>query len=110
MMGLWKAIGGAVAFGVSDAVCFLVAEETLQSTFQSIYGFDRNMATLSTGGVSAAISMVIAALVKLLPTHFHRKYNKVNVNGIFVDAVGVIVGTLVVLGLYKLFSSNKKIR
>lgn len=90
------ALVATTAFGVIDATCFLVAETTIEKQLHKIPGVDENMAELCTGGLSAAIAMMISAWLKGGVGNSHTTH----VNSPLVDASGVILGTLIVLGVY----------
>jgi hypothetical protein len=100
-----------IFFGVIDGLIFIFATETIQQKLASIEGFDANMAELATGGISTATAIFISSFIhEKIHEHFRLIESPV------LDFIGVIIGTLILLGLYYLYKRysedilNKTIR
>ena len=92
-------ISAAIIFSIIDAAFFLVGEQHLQKIFtQNIPLVDDNVANLMTGGISASISILLFSAVKYYLTKHYDIYELS-----IIDALGIIIGTSVVIGLYLLF-------
>jgi len=87
-----------ILFGIIDGILFMVAEEELQKQFVRIPFFDINMAELAAGGISSSVAIFITFYVY---DTLHRYYHLVDHP--FLDAMGVLLGTILVLGLYYLY-------
>jgi len=91
-----------IIFGIIDATVFFIGEETLQKILREKYGFDLAMAELATGGFSAAVSMFIATFVA---ESIESKYQ--TIDHPLLDAFGIILGTIFIILIYKLFLKNR---
>ena len=85
-------------FGIVDAIFFLFAEDTLQEKILKFKFFDGLSSELLTGGISASIAIFVSSFLGML---IRKKY-KIIENPLF-DAIGILVGTIVVLLFYKIF-------
>lgn len=90
----------SILFGIIDALFFLFAETTLQDKINQLYFFDRNMAELLTGGISASIAIFFTTLIRNISNV------KMSSNP-FVDVLGIMIGTFVVIFFYHLFKIKK---
>ena len=92
-------ISAAIIFSIIDAAFFLLGEQHLQKLFtKNIPLVDDNIANLMTGGISAAISILLFSAVKYYITKHYDIYELS-----IIDALGIILGTSVVIGFYLLF-------
>jgi xanthosine utilization system XapX-like protein len=102
--GILLSLISSVLFGFIDSLFFLIGESSLQSVFNNISFFDENMSELTTGGISAAVSLFVATgLVKLI------KHKAEIIESPFVDAIGIIIGMLIVLLGYYIYKEISKI-
>ena len=96
---LFLSILSAVIFSFIDALFFLIGEQHLQNIFENNFAFiDQNIAELITGGISAALSILLFNIVK----HYINKHYQIYEYS-FIDAIGIIIGTAIVIGFYILF-------
>jgi uncharacterized membrane protein YbaN (DUF454 family) len=99
IIGIVLSLLSSVLFGLIDAIMFLVGESSVQKLFNSISFFDKNMAELATGGLSATISIFIATgFVSLIKHRFEILENP------FIDALGILLGTAIVISLYYIYA------
>ena len=84
-----------IIFGIIDGILFMIAEEELQTEFIKISFFDKNMAELAAGGVSSSVAIFITFFVYDKLHHYYHL-----VDHPLIDAFGVLLGTIMVLGLY----------
>jgi len=91
-----------ILFGVIDSVLFLVCERTIQKEMMKIQGVDETMAELTISGISAAVAIFVTFYVYDLI----RKYHKIKDHPAF-DAVGVLVGTGIILLVYVVWKSYR---
>lgn len=103
----------SIIFGIIDSLFFLLAEIELQNLILKIPGFDMNMAELLSGGVSASIAIFFSVMVS---NYIIKKY-KIHNSSPFMDSIGILIGTLVVIGIYYLhriiiykYGKKKKVR
>ena len=100
IIGIVLSLLSSVLFGLIDAIMFLVGESSVQKLFNSISFFDENMAELATGGLSATISIFIATgFVTLIKHKFEILENP------FTDALGIVLGTAIVITLYYVYKT-----
>ena len=103
-IGILLSLISSILFGFIDSLFFLIGESSLQSIFNKISFFDENMSELTTGGISAAVSLFVATgIVKLI-----KKKAEI-IESPFVDALGIIIGMLLVLLGYYLYKQISKI-
>ena len=96
---LFLSILSAVIFSFIDALFFLIGEQHLQNIFKNNIGFvDENVAELMTGGISAALSILLFNIIK----HYINKHFEIYEYS-FIDTIGIIIGTAIVIGFYILF-------
>ena len=91
-------ITSAIIFSMIDAGFFLLGEENLQKILRNKLSINDTIANLITGGLSSAIAILLFSSVKLYIT---RHYNIYELS--IIDALGIILGTAIVIGLYLLF-------
>ena len=103
-MSLAPSLASSTLFGLIDAGFLLVGESTLQGTLTQIDGIDDTTAELWTGGISAALAIFAASYLK---QNVHNMFASNIVESPVVDAIGVIVGTAVVVAVYTL---GKRVR
>jgi hypothetical protein len=85
-----------IIFGMIDAMMFLFAEEDLQSQFNNIPFFDNNMSELLTGSISASVAIFISSIIK------HKLDNSYDIlEHPLIDVAGILIGTFIILALYK---------
>ena len=92
-----------IIFGLIDASFFLIGEETFQKILINKYNFDLPMAELATGGFAASLSIIVASFIS---NHLHSKHTIID--SPIIDAIGIILGTLIILLIYIHFLKNKK--
>ena len=100
-MNLFKiilSITSAVIFSMIDAGFFLLGEEKLQKILRSKFSINDTVANLITGGISSALAILLFSSVKLYITRHYDIYELS-----IIDALGIILGTAIVIGLYLLF-------
>ncbi len=107
MANLWSFIGismlASVIFGIIDALNFFLVEEKLNNFWKQFSFLDETTIPILNGGISAAISIVIAYYVEhYISTH----YNVLKHPGL--EAAGIIIGTVIVLVGYKVLTKNPK--
>lgn len=97
---LFISLISAVVFGVVDALNFLLVEETLTETLESTKIFPKGTIPLVVGGLSAAVSILIAVYIRqILASYSHLLESP------FLDATGVIIGTTIVILGMKLYTN-----
>lgn len=70
----------------------------VQKRLRSIEGFDDNMAELATGGISTATAIFLSSFIhEKIHEHFRL------IESPFLDFLGVIIGTSILLGLYYVY-------
>ena len=92
-----------IIFGIVDASIFLIGEETLQKQLINKFHFDLPMAELATGGFASSLAIFVASFIS---NHLHSKYTIID--SPIIDAIGIILGTLIILLIYIHFLKNKK--
>ena len=107
MANLWSFIGismlASVIFGIIDALNFFLVEEKLNNFWKQFSFLDETTIPILNGGISAAISIVIAYYVEhYISTHF----NVLKHPGL--EAAGIIIGAVIVLVGYKVLTKNPK--
>lgn len=99
----WISIFATSIFGIIDAMFFLFAEDLLQEKIKKFKFFDGISSELLTGGISASIAIFVSTLIGL---QIKKKYNIYE--SPWHDSFGILIGTLVVLVIYKLFNIENK--
>ena len=100
-MNLFKillSITSAIIFSMIDAAFFLLGEEHLQKVLKNKLPINDTVANLITGGLSSAVAILLFSSVKLYITRHYDIYELS-----IIDALGIILGTSIVIGLYLLF-------
>jgi hypothetical protein len=85
-------------FSIIDSSFFLLWEEHYNDTLIEYKIFDKNTGPIFLGALSAAISMFIATLIKVV---FLKKY-KLEENP-FIDFVSIISGAICVIVVYNIY-------
>jgi len=98
-------IFSSVVFGVIDSLFFLIAEDTLQNKIEKLPYFDIDMAELLTGGISAAIAIFISSFVKA-----NISKNIKIIEKPYIESIGIILGTIIMIVTYKFYKIKKTIR
>ena len=93
-----------IIFGIIEALFFLTAEETLEEKLADLPLFNDTMAELLTGGISTAVAILVASTIKI----YIEKNYKIIENP-FIDSAGILIGTLTVVFIYRLFCLIKGI-
>ena len=88
-----------ILFGFIDASFFFLASDTVQKQIIKIPFFNRDMSEVLTGAVSASIAIFLANYIGL----YIKKYYKIYENP-FIDAAGILIGTIILLAIYLLFN------
>ena len=92
-----------IVFGLIDGSFFLFAEEKIQKPIRELKFFDRTSSELFTGGISSAAAIMASSIFQALI----KKYTKTDIKPApILDAIGIMIGTMIVVLLYKMFSSN----
>ena len=89
-------------FGVIDAMFFLFAEDLLQERILKFKFFDEISSELLTGGISASIAIFVSSYIGF---QIKKKYQVLE-SPIY-DSLGILLGTFVVLFIYKIFTLKK---
>ena len=92
-----------VFFGIIDGSLFILAEEFIQTQLIKIPFFDINMAELATGGISTSMALFVASFIR----DTLHKYHHIIENP-FLDLLGVLIGTSILLGIYYLYKTYKE--
>lgn len=88
----------SILFGIIGSSLFLAFEQTVQKKFDDSSVFDKTSAELATDGITTSITIFIATSINLfLSHHFHIIHSP------FIDSLGVIIGTIIVILIYILF-------
>jgi len=90
----------AVVFGAVDALNFLFVEDSLTSVLRSSHVFPKGTVPLAVGGLSTAISVLISVYIR----QALRSYSDL-LESPYIDATGVIIGTLLIILLVKLYTN-----
>jgi len=89
----------SISFGVIDALNFLLIEHKLESFWKKFKFLDDKTIPLINGGIAAAISILIAVYIEhYLEVHYTLFKHPA------IDATGVIIGTVSVILLNKLYT------
>ena len=91
-----------IVFGLIHGSFLLFAEEKIQKPIKQMKYFNKISAGLLTGGISAACAIMFSSIVEKIILH----YSKNMIKHPLLDSMGVIIGTFIVIILYKLFTKN----
>ena len=94
-------IMASIIFGVIDASFFYLAETSIQNIL--IKYMVNDVAELITSGISAAVAIFIATLVRNLL----KKYNDFNESA-WIESTGIIIGTMIFILFYYLLQYMKR--
>jgi hypothetical protein len=94
---LIASVTAAATFGLIDTFNFVFVEDSLSAVWKSLGATQQQTIDILNAGVSSAISIMIAVFVDDLL----RRYVEVKRTA-FLDATGVIVGTILALAILKL--------
>jgi hypothetical protein len=88
----------AVIFGFMDSLCLLIGEYSLRDQLKKIPALDSTMRELTTGGISAAVALLIATgVVNLLKKNVVYEL----IEHPMLDVTGILIGlTLVLVGYF----------
>ena len=88
----------SVSFAFIDALNFLIIETPLDKLWKKLNVLNANTIPIVNGGISAAISIFFALYIE---QYLERHYTMFKHP--LIDAAGIIIGTIIVLLLYKLY-------
>lgn len=88
-----------IIFGFVDATFFFIGSETIQSYLIKIPILTYNMAEVLTGAISASFAIFISTFIGL---KIKKKYKIIE--SPFIDASGIMIGTIILLTLYYIFN------
>lgn len=89
-------------FSIIDSSIFLLGEEKYNNELMKYKIFDKNTGPIFLGALSAAVSMFIATLIKVV---FFKKYKLVE--NPFIDFVSIILGAVFVILVYNSYIKYK---
>ena len=95
----------SITFGVIDALNFFFVEEELNNYWKSFPNLDENTIPILNGGISAAISIVLAFYVE---EFISARYKVISHPAI--EALGVIIGTVGVIVMYKIYTKINAVK
>ena len=104
LYNIFLALISTILFGIIDSVIFLFFEKEIQSIFENIDFFDEYSAELLTGGISAACALSISSMME----QYIEYYTKDFIKHPLLDAIGILIGTFIVIILYKFYNNYKK--
>lgn len=93
----------SITFGFIDALNFLIIETPLTKIWEKTALLDEKTIPVVNGGIAAAISIFCAMYIE---EYLHKNYAMFKHP--MIDALGIIIGTIVVLLFYKLYLNYKK--
>jgi hypothetical protein len=94
---------GTIVFGVVDGLMYFFSEHRTRESIVEYFHVDETMAHLAASGISKTIAVFVAFYVH---DYLQKRYHLID--NPFLDALGVVVGTLIImLGyyVYRAFSS-----
>lgn len=97
---LLASLTASATFGLIDTFNFVFVEDSLASLWKKLGVTNAQTVDILNAGVSSAISIMVAVLVE----NYISRYFEVRRTATL-DAIGVIVGTVVALVLIKLYTS-----
>lgn len=111
---LTLSIISTIIFGLIDASIFLIGDiafhvitGTTRTQFLiSRFSFDLGMTEMVTGGLASSSSILITNYI--IPHHLYNKYNLIN--SPIIDSIGIILGTLIIVLIYKYYFKVEKIK
>ena len=100
---IFVSVLAAILLGLINGMLQMFATQQLESKFILIPGFDENMAVLCVKEITTAIAMGVASLFY----YYVNKHHSIMEHP-FIDFIGVMVGTALLLGLYCLYRAYLK--
>ncbi len=97
---LLASLTASATFGLIDTFNFVFVEDSLSAMWKKLGVTNQQTADILNAGVSSAISIMVAVLVE----NYISRYFEVHRTATL-DAIGVIVGTVVALVLIKLYTA-----
>lgn len=99
---LLKSLASSISFGLVDSIMFFLLETSIQKKLNKLSFMNETMAELSTNGFSAAIALFCASSINFIM----HKYNIIVIENPFIDALGIIIATIIVISFY--YVKNRK--
>jgi len=100
---IFTSILATVVFGIIDALNFLLIEEKLTKFWKKTGFFDEETIPLVNGGISASIALFISSFVD---SKIHMHFNVIKHP--FLDSLGITLGTIIVIFIYKFWNDIKR--
>ena len=95
-----------ITFGIVDALFFLYAEEDFRNKFHKLFpSLDENTGPILTGGISAATAIFVSSYIA---THI-KKHTEI-IDNPFINSIGILLGTVVIIFIYHAIHNLKKSR
>lgn len=93
-----------VIFGIIRGILYILTSETIAPNISHIQGFDPIMTGLTISSINITISIFISSFIhKKIHDHFRL------IESPFLDLLGIIIGSLIILGAYYLFKKYSKL-
>jgi len=91
-----------IIFGIVDGLSFLFIEEELTKFWQNLGWFDQDIIPIINGGISSSIAIFITTFIYSL---LKKKYDLLHHP--FLDAIGIIIGTIIVIAFFSIYMRHK---
>jgi len=88
----------SISFAFIDALNFLIIETPLDKLWQKTKFLDDKTIPIVNGGIAAAISIFLAMHIESYLEHNYKMFKHP-----VIDAAGIIIGTVIVLLIYKFY-------
>lgn len=85
----------SIFYGFFESFIFLLSEKYIQKKLLRKYNIDLAMAELFIGGLCASLSFMGATSISR-----YFRYNMSNNDNIFIDGIGILLGTMLVIFIY----------
>lgn len=95
----------SIVYGFFESLIFLLSEKYIQDELIENSNLDLAMTELFIGGVSASLSFVIATSIGR-----YFRYKSSYGENIFIDGLGILLGTLTVIFIYWILDMHLKFR